>query len=95
MGLDDPYAGLPRIYLGGQSSRFEAQENEPQRHRGHRGLHTEDSVGVVGAFRDSEGRRRRVVADRLFERAAIVAALFFSRRGAEPQRGLACRRRSP
>jgi hypothetical protein len=46
-------------------------------------------------FRDSEERRRRVVGDRLFERSVIVVALFFSRRGAEPQRGLGCRRRSP
>ena len=32
---------------------------------------------------------------RLFERLVVVAAEFFSRRGAEPQRGLGCRRRSP
>jgi hypothetical protein len=29
--------------------------------------------------------------DRLFERAVVGSALFFSRRGAEPQRGLRCR----
>ena len=58
-------------------------------------MNTEGSVVGEGGCRDSEGRRRRVAGDRLFERVLIVAALFFSRRGAEPQRGLGGRRRSP
>jgi hypothetical protein len=56
----------------------------------------EGEAKKVGVWGDAGARILGVRGGvRLFERAVVVAAAFFSRRGAEPQRGLGGRRRSP